>query len=189
MSETRTPLVVLLHGACGGPADFAGVTRRLPERFGCRVPPLSWDEPAAASVDRLASRLEEEFGAEERGVVLVGSGQGASLALALARRSAGRLSGLVLSGCPEADGFGVGDRPGGAPPTLLLWGTEDRIAPPDVGRRLREQLPGARLLFVPDAGHLPMVDRPAAFAFHVSSFLNDLAPALRPPRRLVDEAA
>ncbi len=43
--------------------------------------------------------------------------------------------------------------------------------------------------FILEAGHLPMVDRPSVFAFHLSSFLNDLAPESLPSRRLVDEAA
>ena len=46
-----------------------------------------------------------------------------------------------------------------------------------------------RLLFVLDAGHEPLADRPAACALHLTSFLNDLAPERIPSRRLVDEAA
>lgn len=74
-------------------------------------------------------------------------------------------------------------------PTLLLWGAEDRITPPDVARRFRDLIAGSRLLFVPDAGHAPMIERPSVFAFHVASFLNDLAPERRPSRRLLEEAA
>lgn len=74
-------------------------------------------------------------------------------------------------------------------PALLLWGTEDRITPPDVARRFHDLLPVSRLLFVPEAGHAPMIERPSVFAFHLSSFLNDLSPELRPPRRLLEEAA
>ena len=73
-------------------------------------------------------------------------------------------------------------------PTLLLWGAEDRITPPDVARRFRDLIAGSRLLFVPDAGHAPMIERPSVFAFHLSSFLNDLSPHLRSDRRLLEEA-
>jgi pimeloyl-ACP methyl ester carboxylesterase len=74
-------------------------------------------------------------------------------------------------------------------PSLLLWGAEDRITPPDVARRFRDLLPASRLLFVPEAGHAPMIERPSVYAFHLSSFLNDLSPELRPSRRLLEEAA
>ncbi|MBK9091042.1 MAG: alpha/beta fold hydrolase [Holophagales bacterium] len=121
-----------------------------------------------------------------RSLVLVASSHGGIVALELARRNRGRVGGVVLSGCSDdpRDGFGRADAP-----VLLLWGTEDSITPPAVGRRLRTALPQARLLFILEAGHLPMVDRPSVFAFHLSSFLNDLAPESLPSRRLVDEAA
>ncbi len=190
MSGAPTPLVVFLHGPAGRPEDFDEVTRRLSDRFPFIVPELRWGDPGTATVRELADRLEEELRGDPRDVVLVGSSAGASLALACARRQAGRVRGIVLSGCPEASRDGRPEEVPGAPvPALLLWGTEDRTSPPAVGRRLRELLPGARLLFVLEAGHLPMVERPAVFAFHLSSFLNDLAPFVRPPRRLADEAA
>ena len=34
-----------------------------------------------------------------------------------------------------------------------------------------------------------MIERPSVFAFHLTSFLNDLSPELRPSRRLLEEAA
>jgi pimeloyl-ACP methyl ester carboxylesterase len=74
-------------------------------------------------------------------------------------------------------------------PALLLWGAEDRITPPEVAHRFRGLLPASRLLFVPEAGHAPMIERPSVYAFHLSSFLNDLSPQLRPSRRLIEEAA
>ncbi len=76
-----------------------------------------------------------------------------------------------------------------AAPTLLLWGTEDRITPPDVACRFRDLIPRSSLFFIPEAGHAPMIERPSAFAFHLSSFLNDLSPAGLPSRRLLEEAA
>ena len=108
------------------------------------------------------------------------------MALEIARRDRVRVRGLVLSGCSDdpRDGFGKANAP-----VLLLWGTEDTVTPPAVGRRLRDALPEARLLFIQDAGHEPMVERPSVFAFHLASFLNDLVPERVPSRRLVDEAA
>ncbi|MGD2071753.1 MAG: alpha/beta hydrolase [Gemmatimonadota bacterium] len=45
-------------------------------------------------------------------------------------------------------------------PTLLLWGNDDRVVPPWVGRRLAADLPCSRLIVLPDCGHIPQEERP-----------------------------
>ena len=182
MTEPLSPLVLFLHCPAGSPSDFDGVVGRLPGRFTSRSPRLDWAE----SPRELAAGLEREVHEEARPLVLAASGHAGYVALELGRRHRGRVRGLVLSGCSDdpRDGFGRVDLP-----VLLLWGTDDELTPPAVGRRLRDSLPGARLLFLLEAGTRPMVDRPSVYAFHLASFLNDLAPELVPPRRLADEAA
>ncbi|MFD5080451.1 alpha/beta fold hydrolase [Streptomyces sp. NPDC058371] len=49
-----------------------------------------------------------------------------------------------------------------AVPTLVLWGASDRIVTPEYGRQLARAIPGARLVVVPEAGHLPQLERPEA---------------------------
>lgn len=49
-----------------------------------------------------------------------------------------------------------------AVPTLLLWGDADRIIPLNIGRGLLERIPDARLEVLPETGHLPLEERPAA---------------------------
>ncbi len=49
-----------------------------------------------------------------------------------------------------------------ARPTLVLWGAEDRIFPPDVGREIHESIPGSSFVLIPDAGHMPQWERPEA---------------------------
>lgn len=184
MTESPEPLVLFLHGPEGRPSGFDAVSRRLPERFPTRAPELPWER--AGSPRDLVAGLEEALRAEERPVVLVAASQAAYIATELARRRRSRVRGVVLSGCSDdpKDGLGKTDVP-----VLLLWGTDDGVTPPDVGRRIRGLLPDARLLFILGAGHEPAIDRPSVFAFHLASFLNDLAPERLPPRRLVDEAA
>lgn len=46
----------------------------------------------------------------------------------------------------------------------VAWGTRDRLLPPREGRRLGRVLPGARLVWVHGAGHLPMFDAPERVA-------------------------
>ena len=47
-------------------------------------------------------------------------------------------------------------------PTLILWGARDPLLPPAHGRELARRLPDARLRLLPDAGHVPMYESPAA---------------------------
>jgi pimeloyl-ACP methyl ester carboxylesterase len=58
-----------------------------------------------------------------------------------------------------------------ATPTLVLFGTEDRVIPPSMGRIYKDLIPGAHLVFVYDAGHGISTDRPEAFAEVVADFL------------------
>jgi pimeloyl-ACP methyl ester carboxylesterase len=45
-------------------------------------------------------------------------------------------------------------------PILLLWGEDDRILPPEVGRLLAQRLTGAELRVLPGVGHLPPEEAP-----------------------------
>lgn len=55
--------------------------------------------------------------------------------------------------------------------TLLIWGTQDRLVPPENGTILRRTLPRARLVVLPGAGHVVMYDRAADFNRAVLAFL------------------
>lgn len=56
-------------------------------------------------------------------------------------------------------------------PTLVLFGTEDRLTPPELGRVYRELLPHCQFVIVYDAAHALYADRPEAFAAIVSEFV------------------
>ena len=58
-----------------------------------------------------------------------------------------------------------------ATPTLVLFGTEDTITPPELGRHYRRLLPNAQLVLLYDAAHALDRDRPEAFAGTVAEFL------------------
>jgi pimeloyl-ACP methyl ester carboxylesterase len=57
-------------------------------------------------------------------------------------------------------------------PTLVLFGTEDRLTPPELGRHYRELLPQCQFVIVYDAAHAIYGDRPEAFAAVVGDFLD-----------------
>ena len=48
-------------------------------------------------------------------------------------------------------------------PTLLVWGCDDVITPPDVAEEFRRRLPQAQLHFIDKCGHAPMIERPEEF--------------------------
>lgn len=45
-------------------------------------------------------------------------------------------------------------------PTLVIVGSEDRLTPPDVARAMAAAIPGATLVEIAGAGHLPTLERP-----------------------------
>ena len=64
-------------------------------------------------------------------------------------------------------------------PTLVLWAPEDRVMPPEHGRRLAELLPQGRLVEVEDSYTLIPIDQPAELARRVREFVREtsVAPA------------
>src|SRR5439155_21645331 len=56
-------------------------------------------------------------------------------------------------------------------PTLVLFGTRDRVIAPAMGRVYKDLLPSCHLVFVYDAGHGIGTDRPEAFTDVVTDFL------------------
>jgi pimeloyl-ACP methyl ester carboxylesterase len=56
-------------------------------------------------------------------------------------------------------------------PTLVLFGTLDRVIAPAMGRVYKDLIPGCHLVFVYDAGHAIGSDRPEAFVEVVADFV------------------
>jgi pimeloyl-ACP methyl ester carboxylesterase len=61
--------------------------------------------------------------------------------------------------------------PGLAVPTLVLFGTADRVIAPAMAHYYKQLIPGCHLVFVYDAGHGISTDRPEAFTDVVVDFL------------------
>jgi pimeloyl-ACP methyl ester carboxylesterase len=66
-------------------------------------------------------------------------------------------------------------------PTLLLWGEQDPVIPLWVGERLADDLPRARLVVMPECGHVPPEEHPDASFAHLAAFLDETAPATDTP--------
>jgi pimeloyl-ACP methyl ester carboxylesterase len=56
-------------------------------------------------------------------------------------------------------------------PTLLVWGKDDRITPIDVAERFHARIRGSQLVYLPNCGHAPMLERPEAFNAAVGEWL------------------
>lgn len=60
--------------------------------------------------------------------------------------------------------------------TLVVWGDSDLVTDPSAGRSLVELIPGAALVVIPEAGHVPWEDAPAATYAAIREFLTPAAP-------------
>jgi pimeloyl-ACP methyl ester carboxylesterase len=56
-------------------------------------------------------------------------------------------------------------------PTLMLWGSDDRIVSEDYGRAYCAAIPGARFETIAHAGHYPHIEQPDEFARRVLAFV------------------
>jgi len=76
--------------------------------------------------------------------------------------------------------LGMAERPDSAPllptinvPTLCIFGAEDAITPVEPeGRGMAAAIPGAKLVVIPNAGHLSNLEQPEAFNTAVREFLS-----------------
>jgi pimeloyl-ACP methyl ester carboxylesterase len=56
-------------------------------------------------------------------------------------------------------------------PTLVVWGAEDVIFPVAHAEAFVSAIPGAQCVIIPNAGHLPHIEQPAAFSTAVNAFI------------------
>jgi 2-hydroxy-6-oxonona-2,4-dienedioate hydrolase len=59
-------------------------------------------------------------------------------------------------------------------PVLLVWGRQDQITPPRVAEEFYERLPNARLRWIDQCGHAPMMEHPDRFFAEVKPFIDRL---------------
>lgn len=70
----------------------------------------------------------------------------------------------------------LGDRLGQIKtPTMLIWGKQDVVTPPETAREFHEKISGSKLVWLDRCGHAPMMEYPEAFAEHMGMFLDGLA--------------
>jgi pimeloyl-ACP methyl ester carboxylesterase len=56
-------------------------------------------------------------------------------------------------------------------PTLVVWGRQDELIPVSSGEKLRNGIPGAKLVVFEQCGHVPQLEKPAEFNQALFDFL------------------
>jgi pimeloyl-ACP methyl ester carboxylesterase len=59
-------------------------------------------------------------------------------------------------------------------PTLLIWGNNDSITPPFVGREFNKLIPNSEIHFIDHCGHAPMMEVPQEFNIILEQFFQKL---------------
>ncbi len=59
-------------------------------------------------------------------------------------------------------------------PALIIWAENDQQIPLKYAQRLHREIPGSRLVTVPEAGHMVLFDAPGAVANAIVDFVGDL---------------
>jgi pimeloyl-ACP methyl ester carboxylesterase len=67
-------------------------------------------------------------------------------------------------------------------PTLIVWGTDDKLVPVRDAAEFERLIPDARKVVWPETGHVPMLERPAAFNALVEAFVDEGAESGRTGR-------
>jgi pimeloyl-ACP methyl ester carboxylesterase len=60
-------------------------------------------------------------------------------------------------------------------PVLVMHGEKDRVLPPMNGRRLASRIPGAKLVMIPNAGHMLLSDAPDLAMGTILKFLEEVS--------------
>lgn len=82
----------------------------------------------------------------------------------------------VISTAKSAIRHNVGDRLQHiSVPTLLIWGKNDNITPPFVAEKFKELIPDARLFFLDECAHAPMMEKSDEFNQILEEFLKQVA--------------
>ncbi|MBX3390096.1 MAG: alpha/beta hydrolase [Phycisphaeraceae bacterium] len=59
-------------------------------------------------------------------------------------------------------------------PTLLIWGREDIVTPPEAAEGFRASIPSSRIVWFDRCGHAPMIECPEQFADAMTGFISDI---------------
>lgn len=118
----------------------------------------------AAAADDLprAAAMIAEWGIGAAAKLSGGGTPGVSLTTSAKRLLEASRPGVLAADLAACNAYADGETRAGSIrcPTLVLCGTQDRMTPARQGQKLAGMIPGARLVTVPAAGHMMMLERP-----------------------------
>jgi pimeloyl-ACP methyl ester carboxylesterase len=56
-------------------------------------------------------------------------------------------------------------------PTLIVWGANDKLYPPEYAYAYQRLIPGSKVVIIPDCGHVPQAEQPTDFVVALEGFL------------------
>jgi len=180
LAPDRVQALVLVDAALGiGPDDGAAPKPPLPLRALLAVAPLRDALVATFLTNPLFTRrLLEQFIADPAHAT---DARVAVYQRPLSVRGSTRAIGEWLPALLTPTEVAASERPASyrrlTMPVYLIWGERDTITPLAQGRRLARLRPGAILETMPQVGHIPQIEDPAAFNALLLKFLAELPPA------------
>ena len=168
------PAVLFLHGASFRAATWEDLgTLALLGADGYRVvaidlPGFGDSEASALAPAAFLPALLDELGLEQP--VVVSPSMSGRFSLPLVAEHPERLAGFV-GVAPVAIEEHAARLAGNALPTLLVWGSEDRLIPRAQAERLADGMTNARLEVLEDAGHACYMQQPERFHQLLLAFL------------------
>lgn len=180
-----TEKVVLCGLSMGGYVALAFLDL-WPERVSALI--LCNTRATADTEEGKAARMEAARNALEKGMAVVARGMVPKMLCEKTRREQPDLTSLVESMMAEqppaavaAASRGMAQRPDRTAmlasisvPTLVITGDADELMPLPTSETMVAAIPGARLVVLPNAGHLSNLEAPDAFNATVSGFLSSL---------------
>jgi pimeloyl-ACP methyl ester carboxylesterase len=58
-------------------------------------------------------------------------------------------------------------------PTLVIWGSDDKLFPRDYAFAYQQLIPGSKAVIVPECGHLPHIEKADAFVSELEAFIGE----------------
>jgi pimeloyl-ACP methyl ester carboxylesterase len=62
-------------------------------------------------------------------------------------------------------------------PTLIVWGANDRVFPMEYAYVYQQLIPGSKAVIIPECGHIPQAEKPAAFVAELTDFIDGMRKA------------
>jgi 3-oxoadipate enol-lactonase len=157
-ARDRVAALILANTRAGADTrDGAAARRALAERLGAEGNGFLVEDPPPL----LSDGASEELRSLVRG--MIADQPAASIAAAA----------LGMAGRPDS----TADLPGIDVPTLVVTSTADRLIPPEASAPIADQIPGAELAVIQDAGHLSNLEAPERFTELLGGFLARVGPA------------